>query len=123
MSNQKQAETSSVFAKVKKVFGLIGLWIMRLRKLILSIPVVAGSLYLARLNNNVLPDMVGLGLQNDGAFAYYVEKAVAINGPLIITAACLLMMFLSRKTLYPWIVALFSMALSVVVLILNVFPA
>lgn len=123
MSNQQTTETKSALAQVKEVLGLIGLWIMRLRKIILSIPVVVAGLYLARLNNNVLPDMVGLGLQNDGEFAYYISKATAINGSLVISAACLLMMFMSRKTLYPWLIAMFSMAIPVVILLLNVFPA
>ena len=33
------------------------------------------------------------------------------------------MMFLSRRTLYPWLICLFSMLLPVLILVSNIFPA
>ena len=52
-----------------------------------------------------------------------ITKEAAVYGPLAVTAVCLLTMLLSRKTLYPWIICLFSMVLPVLILITNMFPA
>ena len=42
--------------------------------------------------------------------------------PVAITAVCLLMMFLSKKTLYPWLISVFSLVLPLVIWFSNVFP-
>ena len=39
------------------------------------------------------------------------------------TALCLLMMFLSRKTIYPWIISIFSLVLPFLLIVTNIFPA
>lgn len=108
--------------KTGDIMSLIGLWVWRLRKFVMAIPVVWLSLYLARLNYNLLPPMVGLDLQTTGEYARMITREAAVYGPLAVTAVCLLMMFLSRRTLYPWLIALFSMALPVLILITNIFP-
>lgn len=108
--------------KTGDIMGLIGLWLWRLRKFVMAIPIVWLALYLARLNYNLLPPMVGLDLQTTGEFARMITREAAVYGPLAVTAVCLLMMFLSRRTLYPWLIALFSMALPVLILITNIFP-
>lgn len=105
--------------KTGEILRLIGLWIWRLRKFILAVPVVYLSLTLARLNYNLLPDMVGIDLQTTGAYARLITRQAAIYGPLAVTAGCMLMMFLSRKTLYPWLISLFSLALPLVILLTN----
>ena len=88
-----------------------------------AIPVVWLMLYFARLNWNVLPEQVGLNLQTTGEYAQYITREMAVYGPLGVTAACLVMMFLSRRTLYPWLICLFSMLLPVLILVSNIFPA
>lgn len=108
--------------KTGDIMGLIGLWLWRLRKFFMAIPIVWLALYLARLNYSLLPDMVGLDLQTTGEYARMITRDAAVYGPLAVTAVCLLMMFLSRRTLYPWLIALFSMALPVLILITNIFP-
>ena len=112
-----------VCQKTGSVMELIGQWIWRLRKVFMAIPVIWASIYLARLNHNVLPDMVGLNLQVTGEHAKMISKSVAVYTPLAVTGACLLMMFLSKKTLYPWLTSLFSLAFPVLLLMTNVFPA
>lgn len=112
-----------VMKKAGHIVYQIGLWIFRLRAVILAIPVVVLALRLARMNYGLLPETVGIGLQADGAYAYLVTKQVAVYGPLAVTALCLLMVALSKKTIYPWIISLFSLALPVVILLINVFPA
>lgn len=112
-----------VLGKIWNVIYQIGLWIYRLRSVLLAIPVIILALQIARVNFELLPDMVGLNLQNSGEFTYMVAKETAVYGPLAITALCLLMSALSKKTLYPWLISLFSLALPLMILLTNVFPA
>ena len=51
-----------------------------------------------------------------------VPRMVAVFGPMAITALCLLMMFLSKKTLYPWVISIFSLVLPVLLLFINQYP-
>ena len=108
--------------KTGDIMSLIGLWAWRLRTFFMAVPIVWLAIYLARLNYNLLPPMVGLDLQTTGEYARMITREAAVYGPMAVTAVCLLMMFLSRRTLYPWLIALFSMALPLLILITNIFP-
>lgn len=96
--------------------------VYRNRSIVLGIPVAVGAVLLALYNQFNLPAQVGIDLQASGEFAYTVGKAVVIMGPLAVTAICLLLMFCSRKVLYPWLISLFSLALPLLVLLTNTFP-
>ena len=109
--------------KAKSIWKKAWPWIWQLRKVLLAIPVVYLMLYFARLNWNVLPDSVGLHLQTTGDYARYITKEMAVYTPLGITGGCLAMMFVSRKTLYPWMICLFSMLLPLLILVTNIFPS
>lgn len=111
------------YQKAKGIWAKAWPWIWGARKILLAVPVVYLMLYFARLNWNVLPDPVGLNLQVTGEYAQYISKEMAVYGPLGITGGCLVMMFLSRKTLYPWMICMFSMLLPILVLITNIFPS
>lgn len=112
-----------IWKKIWNAIYLIGLWIYRLRSVFLAIPVAYWALKLARINYEMLPDLVGLNLQNDGTYSYMVAKEAAVYGPLAVTAVCLLMVVLSRKTLYPWLISIFTLVLPLLILVTNVFPA
>ena len=58
-----------------------------------------------------------------GDYAKYISKEMAVYGPLGITGGCLTMMFLTRKTVYPWMICMFSMLLPALILITNIFPS
>lgn len=105
------------------VFRQIGFWIYRLRSLLLAIPVVVAAIHLAKECSKVLPNRVGLLLLENGSYQWMVDKNVAIMVPLSVTGACLLMMFCSRKVIYPWLISIFSLVLPIVIYITNVFPA
>lgn len=111
------------YRKVKEVWTVAWPWIWRFRKVLFAIPVVYLAFYFARLNWNVLPDLVGLNLQTNGEYARYMSKELAVWGPLGVTGGCLAMMFLSRKTVYPWMICMFSMLLPLLILVSNIFPA
>ena len=111
------------YRKAKEVWTVAWPWIWRFRKVLFAIPAVYLALYFARLNWNVLPDLVGLNLQTNGEYAQYMSKELAVWGPLGVTGGCLAMMFLSRKTVYPWMICMFSMLLPILILVSNIFPA
>lgn len=117
------AKAREIWKKVKKVWAAAWPWIWRFRKVLFAIPVVYYALYFARLNWNMLPEQVGLNLQSTGEYAKYISREMAVYGPLGITGGCLAMMFLSRKTVYPWMICMFSMLLPALILITNIFPA
>ena len=113
----------SVYAKVKYVIGVIVKVLYHLRKVVMAAPVVYYALRLAAYNAEHLPEEVGLNLQSTGEFAEMISRELAIMGPLALTAACLVMMFFSRKAMYPWAVSIFTLALPLLLLVSNLYPA
>lgn len=97
-------------------------WAYKLRSIVLAVPVALGAVVLAIFNQINLPDVVGINIQASGEYADTVSKGVAVLGPLALTAVCLLMVFCSRKVLYPWLISLFSLALPLLIYITNFFP-
>lgn len=110
-------------ASVNRVINIIGLVLFRLRKIVLTIPVVFYALKLAAYNGQHLPEQVGLNLQATGAFAMTISRGMAVMGPLALTFSCLFLMFCSRKALYPWAISVFTLALPVLLLVSNLYPA
>ena len=97
--------------------------VVRLRKVIAAVPVGFGAVVLGINNLSKLPDSVGIDIQSDGTFSVLVARELAVLGPIAITAICLLLMFSSKRILTPWLVSLFSLAIPLLILITNVFPA
>lgn len=112
----------AVFKAIDKVLMTIWRYILAFKKVWISIPIAAGAIMLAMNNLAKLPEVVGLSLQNNGAFAIQVTRGIAVVSPLAVTLICLLLMFCSRRTLTPWFVSLCSLLLPVVILITNTFP-
>lgn len=109
-------------SKVNHVIDLIGTWIFRLRKFVMAAPVVYYALKLAAYNSKHLPPQVGINLQATGAFAQTVSRQIAVVGPLGLTLGCLLMMFCSRKAVYPWAISIFTLTLPLLLLVSNLYP-
>ncbi len=106
-----------------QVMKITGKWLYKLRSLVLSIPVAVTALSLAIRNLWALPTNVGINLLESGAFSFYVNKGIAVIVPLGVTALCLLLMYCSRKILYPWLISVFSLVLPLVLWVTNVFPS
>lgn len=104
-----------------RVFSVIGMWIFRLRKVLLSIPVLVAAIYLAVQNMKLLPEQVGINLLSTGDFAQTISRSAAVIGPLGLTALCLLLMVISRKTIYPWLISIFTLVLPVLIRLTNVY--
>lgn len=112
-----------VFNKIGYVLLVIWKWIYNLRSILLAVPVVIVAIRLAILNMSRLSDKVGILILSSGEYQWMVDKGIAVMGPLAVTAACLLLMFLSRRVVYPWLISVFSLALPLLIYITNVFPA
>ena len=100
-----------IFGHIERVTGLIFTWIFRLRKVLMAVPVVVLAFRIAVSNMERLPEHVGLNLQSSGEFAMMVTRSYAVFGPLCVTGFCLLLMFCSRKALFPWIISIFTLVL------------
>ncbi len=112
-----------VLAKIGEVLEVIVNLLYKLRKVFMAAPVVYYAIKLARFNSVNLPKVVGINLQSNGAFAQTLTRQMAVMGPLGVTAACLLLMFLSRKAMYPWAISIFSLAIPILLLLSNRYPA
>lgn len=114
--------TGSWYSRVKSVIGVIVMVLFHLRKVVLAIPVVYYALKLAAYNSEHLPEMVGINLQASGAFADLISRNSAIMWPLAVTGACLVLMFFSKKALFPWAVSIFTLVLPILLLFSNAYP-
>ena len=104
-----------------RVFSFIGRWIFRLRKVLLAVPVLAAAIYLAVQNMKLLPEQVGINLLSTGVFAQTISRNVAVIGPVGLTALCLMLMVISRKTIYPWLISIFTLVLPILIRLTNVY--
>ena len=103
------------------VFSFIGTWLFRLRKVLMAIPVLVAAIYLAMQNTKLLPEQVGVNLLSTGEFAKTISRNVAVIGPLGLTALCLMLMVLSRKTIYPWLISIFTLVLPILIRLTNLY--
>lgn len=122
-------EKGSGFRQVRKTVGQVDQVIdivlqvlFHLRKLVLAAPVVYYAIKLAAYNSDHLPAVVGINLQSSGAFADVISRQMAVMGPLALTGGCLVMLFCSRKVIYPWVISVFSLALPILLLVSNIYP-
>ena len=114
---------TSVLRKVWNVLRILALACYRLRAVFLAIPVIIVALRLAAYNSEHLPLLVGLNLQSTGEFAKTISRQTAVTFPLFLTGGCLVLTFLSKKTLYPWLISIFSLVVPILLLITNMYPA
>ena len=114
MGHVRKRETSQFVHTLKGVCKLL----FKLRGLILGIPVAAAAIVMAINNQIKLPEEVSVVLMSTDAS---VSKSVAVLGPLGLTAICLVLVFCSRKVLYPWLISLFSLVLPLLILFINTF--
>ena len=109
--------------KAAIVLKLTAKWAYQLRSLVLSIPIFVCACVLAIRNVALLPELVGINMLASGEYEWFISRGAAVLLPLILTAVCLVLMFCSKKVLYPWLISVFSLAVPLVLWITNVFPA
>ena len=122
------------FRGVGEAFYKVGLYMYRLRSLILAAPVAGIAVILAMENRDRLAETVEVSTVKfnpqaaDALFGFLevgtatITRDLAVYGPAAITAACLLMMIFSKRTLYPFMISIFTLCLPVVIWFLSVFP-
>ena len=115
--------SGTIYEKVKRVIGILVMVLYHLRKIFLAIPVVYYALKLAAYNMEHLPEVVGINLQANGAFAQTISREMAVMGPLVLTGGCLFLMLFSRKALPSWAICVFTLVLPVLILVSNIYPA
>ncbi len=121
---------SAVCRKIIEVAGKIGngighffkiIWgyAFRMRKILLALPVVGVAVWLASYCRARMPEIVGIGLKSSGEYAATISRDAAVLGPLAITFTCLILMFCSRRTLYPWLISVFTLILPIFIMATN----
>lgn len=100
--------------------------VYKFRSLFMAIPVVACSINLALVSAAKLPAKLMLSIpavQERELVLKLVEmdKTTAIFVPVLITAVCLLLMFCSRRQLFPWLISIFSLILPVTLIVAGMF--
>ena len=110
-----------IYKKVEGVISIIYRCIFKLRKVFMAAPVVYLAIRIAMENMKRLPEAVGINMQSNGEFALMVTRNYAVYGPLGITAFCLILMFFSRKTVYPWVISIFTLALPYLLYFTNLY--
>ncbi len=122
------------FKGLGKGLSKIGHYVYLMRSLILGAPVAAAAVVLATRNMNRLPESVEVtkvainAKAPDALFGFLelstamISREAAVYGPVILTAACILMMIFSKRTLYPFLIALFSLCLPIALYLFTVFP-
>ena len=111
----------ATYKKVEEVISIIYRCIFKLRKVFMAIPVVYLAIRIAIANMQRLPEAVGINMQANGEFALMVTRNYAVYGPLGVTAFCLLLMAFSRKTVYPWVISIFSLVLPYLLYLTNLY--
>ena len=66
VTGEKNFKTT--IAKINSLINFIGMLLFRLRKIVLSVPVIYAAVRLALYNRTYLPEQVGINLQSSGAF-------------------------------------------------------
>ena len=110
--------SASARGKIASFCSATGKWTYKLRAFVLAIPIVAIAVILAVSNMATLPAAVAIGLPNivNGILVFQevlVSKILAVFIPLLVTAFCLLMMFLSKRISFPFLVSLFSLIMPI----------
>lgn len=108
-----------IMKAIGSFFKSTGQFIFCFRKVFMAIPVVVAAIMLAKHSAAVLPAQVGLILSSDGTFSRMITKSQAVYGPLLLTAIPLLCMFLSRKSFYPWLISVITLAVPPLLVLLN----
>ena len=116
-------KTRKFCRKAGKVIRRIVGKIMHYRAVFLAALVVLGAVFLAVLNMSNLPEQVGIKLLSDGSFTYMVPKLLAVLVPFLITLVSLVFLLISKRTLFPWLISMFTLMIPLIILVTNIFPA
>lgn len=109
-------------------FRIVCLWLFKFRSIFLAIPVIIATVVLASVNMARLPEslMVKLpGFTGSGQLildTFLLEKPAAVFIPVVLTGICVVMMFFSRRVVYPWICSILTLILPLFLYFITIFP-
>lgn len=128
------ARFAEICRKVGKKLATFWKYIYMLRSIILAAPLAAAAVILASINMRRLPASVSVVTftfdtgDPDALFGFLsmypqiVARELAVFVPLVVTALSILMMLLSKRTLYPFFVALMTLSLPLFIWFFNAYP-
>ena len=123
-----------VFCGIGKFFLYLWRFVWFFRGVLVSLPVAAVALYIAAQAQKKLPEVLEIThiiidpKAENALFDLFVmtedfiTRDVAIFAPLALTAFCIAMTILSKRTLYPWLISVFTLVLPIVLYVLNTYP-
>lgn len=134
MNNEKKIIKKTTTAPKKKAAvksegktwnTLKGIWryICMFKGVLISLPVLAVAIWEAFRNAARLPEEVGLNIQATGEYAMTVSRSAAVLFPLLLTLGCILLTCFSKRTLFPWLISIFTLVLPILIWITNIYPA
>ena len=122
------------FVVLGKSLYTIGVYLFRLRGIILAAPVAAATVIIASINMDRLPDTldmtkISFNAEAENALFGFLEissvtisRELAVLGPVVLTGVCLVMMLLSKRTLYPFLISLFTLCLPFALYFFHIYP-
>ncbi len=124
-------KTGRFFKRLGEDIATIIRYMYKLRAIILCAPVAAVAVVLASINTRLLPEAVSFlmpGIEigaEDALFGFLVfdqiqvDKGGAIISCLILTLICLGLTLLSKRTLYPWLISVFTLVMPLFLRVTN----
>ncbi len=122
------------FRRVGKKLSAFWKYVYMLRGIILAAPVAAAAVIIGTINLRRLPSMVSIVSftidrgDPDALFGFLsiypqsISREMAVFGPLTLTAVALVMMLLSKRTLYPFFISVMTLILPFFIWFYNVYP-
>ena len=100
----------------------IGIYIFKCRAILISMPVLLVALFQAAQNSARLPEQVGINLLATGEYARMVSRTGAVLTPLLLTIGCIVLTCFSKRTLFPWLISIFSLVVPLLIWLTNIYP-
>ncbi len=128
-------KTGAFLTASGRIAKQLGSYIYKLRSMFLAIPVAVVAVIQALINMDRLPDTLEyamLGVDFDATETLFgpivmtveqISRETAVIGPLVLTAVCLLFTIFSKRTLFPWIISIFTLLLPTLLYFTTQYPA
>ncbi len=119
------------FHRLGQDLATIASYMYKLRAVIICAPIAAIAVVLAAINTNNLPEQVSILMPaidtaaEDALFGFLIfndmliGRSEAVLSCLILTLVCLVLTMFTKRTLYPWLIAVFTLSLPLLLRVTN----
>ena len=114
-------DIKSVFRQTDKILLLLSIALSVFGALMVCTATFDGESYLSR-DTVVMFIALALGVVASLIISLIDYDIIYKLWPLI-AGGCLLLMFLSRRVIYPWLISIFTLVLPLLLLLSNIYPA